>query len=918
MKKKLIKQLIGIFTLSTLMFSCENVMHFNMPEGPEGPDGKSAYEIWVENVENGTIDWSKDRVTIEQFFLYLKGKDGKDGQDGKDGVDGLSAYELWIKEVEKGIQDPHNPGKEWDKSKTEVNDFWYFLTGADGKDGKNGSTPVIGDNGNWWIDGIDTGKPSKGADGKGGSLIEISNNNTWIIDGTDTGVPVHGKDGQDGKNGSVVTIGDNGNWHIDGIDTTVPAQGKDGVNGSDGTNGNNGLSAYKLWVTEVMKGIEDPHNPGNNWDKSKISMDDFWYYLRGKTGVDGQNGQDGKDGSIVTIGDNGNWHIDGIDTTVPAQGKDGQDGKGDRVTIGENDNWYINGIDTGIPVKGNDGEDGKDGQDGQPGRDGSVVTIGDNGNWFIDGEDTNEPAFGKDGQDGQDGQDGASGLSAYELWKKEVATGKLDDPKNPALKWPTDKDSVQDFWEYLTGKNGNDGNNGNDGQDGQDGKNGQSAYELWKEEVAKGLENPHKPGTDWPKDQITIQDFWEFLRGKDGKDGQDGEDGKPGEPGKPGETIPVIVGQFNVISQYVDQDHAEFVRWKDGSVTFIVYDKLGAKAPGAKVSGLPGVANQSQVYTADANGEIVITKDQLPKDGAQFGSTATVSYKGETEASAPNTFVPAKIDVRVLIDETNVPSLNQNLNITLIVERRLSTKHQWQQIPNYLGELEQKFKAYDPSDPNYNGKGESTGDISEKPTLKLLRPLLDNKYIKDKSRVWDNKDHILEIKLESYYGESPVCDQKIKVPPIQSIPIVGNLKRGDIEHDSSGNKSMQYLDGVFDINDIDINYSLMFMKKLVLKNNIYEPVIEDKNIVNAEQCLGIKFSILLPGSKNILENHNNYRASINNPKFSFTLLYIGSMVDLIVKPESQYFASYWDIGNLEEDQIKGKQWTNYPNIPISK
>jgi hypothetical protein len=88
--------------------------------------------------------------------------------------------------------------------------------------------------------------------------------------------------------------------------------------------------------------------------------------VNGKDGADGKDGANGKDGSVVKIGDNGNWFIDGVDTGVAASGgKDGKDGK--------------------------DGEDGKDGKDG---KDGSVVTIGENGNWFIDGVDTEVHASG--------------------------------------------------------------------------------------------------------------------------------------------------------------------------------------------------------------------------------------------------------------------------------------------------------------------------------------------------------------------------------------------------------------------------------------------------------------------------------------------------------------------------------------------
>ncbi len=60
---------------------------------------------------------------------------------------------------------------------------------------KDGQTPLItiGENGNWYINDKDTGKPSTGADGAAGA------------------------------DGSKVTIGENGNWAIDGVDTGISA-----------------------------------------------------------------------------------------------------------------------------------------------------------------------------------------------------------------------------------------------------------------------------------------------------------------------------------------------------------------------------------------------------------------------------------------------------------------------------------------------------------------------------------------------------------------------------------------------------------------------------------------------------------------------------------------------------------------------
>ncbi|MCI6119106.1 MAG: DUF4988 domain-containing protein [Prevotella sp.] len=46
----------------------------------------------------------------------------------------------------------------------------------------------------------------------------------------------------------------------------------------------------------------------------------------GKDGVDGANGKDGAPGTVITLGDNGNWFIDGKDSGLAAQGPKGEPG----------------------------------------------------------------------------------------------------------------------------------------------------------------------------------------------------------------------------------------------------------------------------------------------------------------------------------------------------------------------------------------------------------------------------------------------------------------------------------------------------------------------------------------------------------------------------------------------------------------
>jgi len=70
-------------------------------------------------------------------------------------------------------------------------------------------TVTIGDNGNWFIDGVDTGKPSRGRDGYNGLTPTIGSNGDWFIGSIDTGVSAVNKtDPFDAANSLVV-----GTWY---------------------------------------------------------------------------------------------------------------------------------------------------------------------------------------------------------------------------------------------------------------------------------------------------------------------------------------------------------------------------------------------------------------------------------------------------------------------------------------------------------------------------------------------------------------------------------------------------------------------------------------------------------------------------------------------------------------------------------
>ncbi len=625
----LIVALIGASALA----AC-NSLEVTMPVGPQGEqgipgkDGLSAYELWVKAIQEKQIDYSGP-VDINHFFIYLK---GKDGVDGKDGLNGKSAYEMWKDYVATGVDDPHNPGTQWDKSKTSMADFYWFLTGNDGADGL---IPYIKD-GHWWIGGTDTGVTAKGDKGDKG----------------DSGV-----------------------------------DGKDGVDG---------LDAYEMWKTYVRQtiaagGVVADQN-GNVIALEDLSILKFFQYLTGKAGakgdkgddgIDGKDGSDGKDGLVPEVNPKtGEWILvdkaakDTVFTHVTAKGCDGKDGidgkDGQTPYVGSNGNWWIGSVDTGVEAKGQKGDTGASGSDGKDG---------------VDGKD------GADGIDGKDGSDGSDGKSAYELWVADVTSQSgLEDPKNPGSKWDPTKTSVADFYEYLCGatgakgdsgsdgvdgkdgadgKDGVDGKDGTDGKDGADGVAGKSAYEIWKELVlsASGLDNPDNGVYDktrypkWPKTAVSLSDFFKYLRGNKGETGvsltavdtlyvEDADWSKYN-------VAPVrALAKVKTVGSAKDTTY-EYVNPHSGGCALIVSGPGPVVIPNCTVSFKDQLGN-AYTKTSDASGYIYLTRDELPDwrsgcpsihDMSARTKPLSFSYDGKTIADdgkiAATCGVPYKVEIGV-------------------------------------------------------------------------------------------------------------------------------------------------------------------------------------------------------------------------------------------------------------------------------
>ena len=315
------------------------------------------------------------------MVLVACGTQGEQGEKGEAGKDGIS-IESVEKVVSEGLTDTYKITYS-DGSST-------IFTVTNGKDGADGQTPFIGENGNWWIGSVDTGIPAKGQDGS------------------------DGEDGTDGEDGQTPFIGENGNWWIGSVDTGVSAKGENGTDGKDG-----------ISITDV-----DVNDAG----ELVIYLDGEPVNLGKIVGENGQNGEDGKDGANgvgiegATVDENGNLILSlSNDTDInvgKVKGEDGQDGTDGKDGIGitgvkiENGELIITFSDGNSSNLGNIvGADGKDGTDGKDSVGIDRIELDENYNltiYLTEGEPISLGCIR-----GEKGENGADGKSAYELYKEK-------------------------------------------------------------------------------------------------------------------------------------------------------------------------------------------------------------------------------------------------------------------------------------------------------------------------------------------------------------------------------------------------------------------------------------------------------------------------------------------------------------------
>lgn len=932
-----IRLITYVWMLLCLLATACTSIGFELPQGPQGPDGKSAYDLWKEEVEAGRINWPGDRTTPADFFVFVKGEKGDRGADGQ------SAYELWKQLIAQGtVANPHDGSQTWPASKNSEADFWDFISGRDGQ------TPHVGSNGNWFIGATDTGVKATGRDGRDGrdgldgkdglSAYEqwrqlVGQGATdWPKDQTSMNDFFLFLKGRDGTNGITPHVGTNGHWFVGSTDTGITAQGPKGDNGTNGRDGKDGLSPYvgtngNWWVGTTDTGVAAKGRDGRDGrdgtdGRTPVIRDGHWWIgdtdtgiaaqgVRGEKGEKGDPGEKGKDGRDGADGK------DGRDGTNGTNGRDGQNGRdGVSPHIGDNGNWFIGTTDTGIAARGQNGNDGAAGasayelwqQDVKSGK----VHDKEGQPWskdrttmadfyaYLSGADGRDGRDGRDGVDGTNGRDGINGKSAYELWKETIATGQVDDPKTPGTKWPAERNTEADFFNFLAGRDGVDGLNGRDGLNGKDGANGLSAYELWKADLAKRCGTPealtdHRDGSKWDCERNSLDDFYEFLRGADGADGKDGKDGRPGEPGKPGAEVTIIQGVPNVIAQYSQSEFGEYVRTTDGGVLYKVYDERGQLAPHAKVQGLPGI-DPGKEYTSNEQGEFVVPREDLPEIqelDSRWGTTRSVTLAGKApQESARNTYVPNRVHMRIVL-ENKTPSVDYQLNMSFRIQRRINPDDEWQNLPSYLpnsGSLHpETFRVADKDDPRslladrpvYCSNATSSSSGSYTYYCRPYRYVQENPANQKNSQkeYWDGTDVYLTVKnREAYYGEEFQWNGVALLPPYQLGPCLKSLK---LKTKSGGTPT------VFLSAEGELDFSHMDLTRLYKSSTRYtqrpdgsdfiEPILYTEKEARKLKMAYVTFNFSSSAGTQEASSTNN-RSSADEPTFKVLTPYLNSTI----------------------------------------
>ena len=308
--------------------------------------------------------FGKDQEHLGPYTAILIENEGLEGMNT---VDKVNAFRL--------VPHTHQESSEDTDSRISTETIDLESTIDTGLQGAPGHSPYLED-GYWKYFDESTGEwmtselPAQGPQGERGETGEKGERGE------------KGDTGEKGEKGDTGATGPQGPQGEKGDTGATGPQGEKGEKGDTGEKGEKGdTGAAGLQGPQGEKGDTGATGPrGEKGEKGDTGEKGE----KGDTGATGLQGPQGEKGDTGATGPQGEKGETG--ETGP-QGPQGPQGEMPAITIGQNGNWFINGVDSGISSVG-------------PKGDSTTVTIGQNGNWFIDGVDSGMSSVGSPGRDG--------------------------------------------------------------------------------------------------------------------------------------------------------------------------------------------------------------------------------------------------------------------------------------------------------------------------------------------------------------------------------------------------------------------------------------------------------------------------------------------------------------------------------------
>lgn len=480
--------------------------------------------------------WSAGEGKMVDSGVKAQGPIGQTGPQGPQGLQGV-----------QGIQ-----GKQGEKGET----------GATGATGPQGITPTIGENENWYLGNVDTGKPSRGRQGEKGEKGEKGETGATGATGP------KGDTGPKGETGPRGPQGLQGVQGIQGPQGETGPQGKTGPRGPQGPKGDTGsgfkVLGYYATVAALIAAVANPE-AGMAYGVGTAEPYDIYIYdsvsksWKNNGPLQGAKGDTGVGVANVTFDDD----IMTVNLTSGAHYSSGslrgpQGVKGDAGAKGEK----------GDP--GAQGEKGATGAAGAPGTDGMTPTIGANGNWFLGSTDTGKPSRGVKGEQGAKGEKGEKG-----------DTGAQGDP-------------------------------GKDGRPGAAGAPGATGTTFTPSVSADGTLSWTNDGGKTNPASVNIKG----PQGEQGPQGPKGAQGPQGEPGATGPQGPAGKTPVKGTDYFTDADKSEIAQAAAELVSVPSASSTTPKAPGTASAG---------TSAAYARGDHVHPKQAVTKSDVGLGNVDNVS-----------------------------------------------------------------------------------------------------------------------------------------------------------------------------------------------------------------------------------------------------------------------------------------------------